>query len=190
MNITRAGLVLLIVGLILLLNASSSHVPRSVSVSYGELDEGESQHYFILTAPVGSANMCIGLRPGRSSDMPPGFFQYDLTDVPVHVKFTDPNNNTIAEKDVITPYCFDVTFNERGAYTVHVTNNGNATTTMPLVVIFDFFNPVNKEADKYLLSIVLATLGGVIVVVGFVMNFFKKQKTAKQYSKVLPTVKP
>jgi hypothetical protein len=177
MNITRAGFVLLIVGLILLMNASSSHVPRRVSVSYGELDEGESQHYFVLTAPVGPANMCIGLQRESVSDLPPGFNQYDLVDVPVHMKFTDPNNNTIAEKDVITPYCFDVTFNKRGVYTVHVTNNGNATTTMPLVVIFDFFNPVNKEADKYLLSIILTALGALLVTVGIAMKFVWGQRS-------------
>jgi hypothetical protein len=117
--------------------------------------------------------MCIGLHPKNPfSDLPPGFSQYDLTDVPVHMKFTDPNNNTIAEKDVITPYCFEVTFNERGAYTVHVTNNGNATTTMPLGVIFDFHNPANREADKLMLSIALTALGAVIVVVGVVVKLF------------------
>ena len=177
MNITRAGLVLLIVGLILLMNASSSHVSGHLSVSYDHLDEGESQSYAILTAPVGPANMCIGLHPQKpwQSDMPPGFHQYDLTDVPVHVKFTDPNNNTIAEKDVITPYCFDVKFNQRGAYTVYVTNNGNATTSMPLGVIFDFHNPDNKEADKYLLSIILTALGALLVTVGIAMKFVLDQ---------------
>jgi hypothetical protein len=92
------------------------------------------------------------------------------------MKFTDPNNNTIAEKDVITPYCFDVSFNERGAYTVHVTNNGNATTTMPLVIIFDFHNPDNKEADKYLLSIILTALGALLVTVGIAMKFVWGQR--------------
>ncbi|MGD9130765.1 MAG: hypothetical protein PVH73_04230 [Candidatus Bathyarchaeota archaeon] len=176
MNITRIGLVSLIVGLILLMNASSSHVSGRLSVSYGELDEGESQSYVILTAPVGPANMCIGLRQSspHSADMPPGFNQYDLTDVPVHVKFIDLNNNTIAEKDVITPYCFDVTFNERGAYNVYVTNNGNATTTMPLGIIFDFHNPENREADKYMLSIVLTALGAAITAAGFVITFVSK----------------
>jgi hypothetical protein len=106
--------------------------------------------------------------------MPPGFNQYDLTDVPVHVKFIDLNNNTIAEKDVITPYCFDVTFNERGAYNVYVTNNGNATTTMPLGIIFDFHNPENREADKYMLSIVLTALGAAITAAGFVITFVSK----------------
>lgn len=171
MNITRAGSALLIVGLILLMNASSSHVSGRLSHNYGELDEGESQTYVILTAPVGPANMCIGLQTESPSGLPPGFNKYDLTDVPVHIKFTDPNNNTIAEKDVITPYCFDVTFNERGAYTVHVTNNGNATTTMPLVILFDFHNPDNKEADKYLLSIILTALGALLVTVGIAMKF-------------------
>ena len=171
MNITRAGSALLIVGLILLMNASSSHVSGYLSHKYGELDEGESQSYVILTAPVGPANMCIGLQSETSSGLPPGFNKNDLTDVPVHMKFTDPQNHTIAEKDVITPYCFDVTFNKRGLYTVHVTNNGNATTTMPLVIIFDFHNPYNKEADKYLLSIILTALGALLVTVGIAMKF-------------------
>jgi len=177
MNITRAGSALLIVGLILLMNASSSHVSGHLTNSVGHLDEGESQHYVILTAPVGPANMCIGLHPKNpfASDLPPGFNQYDLTDVPVHMKFTDPNNNTIAEKDVITPYCFDVTFNERGAYNVYVTNNGNATTSMPLGIIFDFHNPDNKEADKYLLSIILTALGALVVTVGIVINFIRNK---------------
>jgi hypothetical protein len=176
MNITRAGFVLLIVGLILLMNASSSHVSGHLSHKYGELDEGESQKYVIITAPVGPANMCIGLQRESVSGLPPGFFQYDLTDVPVHMKFTDPNNNTIAEKDVITPYCFDVNFETRGVYTVHVTNNGNATTTMPLDIIFDFHNPDNKEADKYLLSIALTALGAVITGAGLVINFVSKHR--------------
>jgi len=177
MNITRAGSALLIVGLILLMNASSSHVSGHLTNSVGHLAEGESQHYVILTAPVGPANMCIGLHPKNpfASDLPPGFNQYDLTDVPVHMKFTDPNNNTIAEKDVITPYCFDVTFNERGAYNVYVTNNGNATTSMPLGIIFDFHNPDNKEADKYLLSIILTALGALVVTVGIVINFIRNK---------------
>ena len=180
MNITRAGSALLIVGLILLLNASSSHVARRSSVNYGMLDEGESQSYVILTAPVGPANMCIGLHSENpfADELPPGFNQYDLTDVPVHMKLTDPNNNTIVEKDVITPYCFDVTFNQRGAYTVHVTNNGNATTTMPLVIIFDFFNPENKEADKYVLSIILTALGALLVTVGIALKFVWSKRSS------------
>jgi len=176
MNITRAGLVLLIVGLILLMNASSSHVSGHLSVNYGELDEGKSQSYTILTAPVGPANMCIGLHPTRSTGLPPGFSKYDLTDVPVHMKLVDPNNKTVAEQDIITPYCFDVDFNARGIYNVYVTNNGNATTTMPLAVIFDFHNPDNKEADKYLLSIALTALGAAIIGAGFVINFVSKHR--------------
>jgi hypothetical protein len=176
MNITRIGLVSLIVGLILLLNASSSHVSGHLTASYGILAEGETQSYVVLTAPVGPANMCIGLHQTRFTDMPPGFNQYDLTDVPVHLKLVDPNNKTVAEQNIITPYCFDVNFNARGAYTVHVTNNGNASTTMPLGVIFDFHNPANREADKYLISIALTALGAAIIGVGFVITFVSKHR--------------
>ena len=181
MNITRIGIVSLIVGLILLLNASSSHVSGHSSASYGILAEGESQSYVVLIAPVGPANMCIGLHPKNPfSDLPPGFNQYDLTEVPVHMKFVDTNNKTVAEQDVTTPYCFDVNFEARGVYTVHVTNNGNASTTMPLGVIFDFHNPANREADKYILSIALTALGTAITSAGFVINFVSKHRKPRK----------
>lgn len=168
---TRAGFALLIVGLLLLLNASTSRMSGHRSATYDLLDEGASQSYLLLIAPVGPANMCIGLHPERGSYLPPVFSEYELTDVPVHLKVTDPNNNTIVDKHVITPYCFDINFNARGAYTVHVTNNGNATTEMPLGIIFDFHNPDNKEADKYILSIILTALGALLITVGIAMKF-------------------
>jgi hypothetical protein len=182
MNITRIGLVSLIVGLILLLNASSSHMSGHLSVSYDILDEGETQTYVILTAPVGPANMCIGLHPSKPPSMPQGLNQYDLTEVPVHVKFVDANNKTVVEKDVITPDCFDVNFEARGTYTVYVTNNGNASTTMPLGVIFDFQNPANREADKYLLSVALTALGAAISGAGFAINFASKRRNQHRLS--------
>jgi hypothetical protein len=122
--------------------------------------------------------MCIGLHPDRPSftDLPPGFNQYDLTDVPVHVKLVDANNKTVVEKDVITPDCFDVNFGARGTYTVQVTNNGNESTTMPLTVIFDFHNPANREADKYMVSITLTSLGAALTVAGLLLNIALKHK--------------
>ena len=121
--------------------------------------------------------MCIGLHPkNQFSDLPPGFGQYDLTDVPVHMKFVDANNKTIAERDIITPYCFDVNFEARGAYTIHVTNNGNASTTMPLGVIFDFHNPANREADKFMFSIALTALGAALIGAGLVITFVSKHR--------------
>jgi hypothetical protein len=177
MNLTRIGLVSLIIGSILLLNTSSSHVSGHSTVSYGILDEGQSQTYFILIAPVGPANMCIGLHPDNPySSLPAGFNQYDLTDVPVHVKFVDANNKTVVEKDIITPYCFDVNFGTRGTYTVQVTNNGNASTTMPLGIIFDFNNPANREADKYLVSLILVVLGPMLTFVGLALDIISKHK--------------
>jgi hypothetical protein len=45
---------------------------------------------------------------------------------------------------------------------------------MPLGIIFDFHNPDNKEADKYLLSIALTALGAAITAAGFVITFVSK----------------
>ena len=61
MNITRIGFVSLIVGLILLLNASSSHVSGHSSVSRGAFEENQTQTYLILIGSVGPATIGIGL---------------------------------------------------------------------------------------------------------------------------------
>lgn len=176
MNITRVGLALLIVGLILLMNASSSHVSGNMTYNFYTLDEGETGSYIILTAPVGPANMAIGLPPTYPSGLPEGFGQYDLVDIPVHLKFTDADNKTLVEQDVVTPYYFDADFKERGIYTVYVTNKGTEQTNMPITLIFDFNNPENREADKYLLSIALTALGATIIGAGLVITFISKQR--------------
>jgi len=181
MNITRVGLVSLIVGLILFMNASSSHVSGNLTCSFDILDENDTQSYVILTAPVGPANMAVGLPPTRHPGLPEGFGQYDLVDVPVHLKVTDADNKTLVEQDVVTPYSFDADFKERGIYTVYVTNKGTEKTTMPLTVIFDFNNPQNREADKFMLSIVLTAVGAAIIVVGFVINFVSKSLRCNRF---------
>ena len=124
MNITRVGLASLIVGLILLMNASSSHVSGINSVSYDIMGENETQYYVILTAPVGVANLTIGLQPTFDASLPAGFGRYNLVEIPVHLKVYDPANQTLAEQDIVTPYSFDVNFKARGSYKVYVTNKG------------------------------------------------------------------
>lgn len=88
MNITRIGLVTLIVGLVLLLNASSSHVSGYGGVSYGEFKQNETQTYVILIAPVGPATIVIGGADYRPSSMPAavGGGQFAVYNVSVHMK--------------------------------------------------------------------------------------------------------
>jgi len=189
MNITRLGFVLLIVGSILLLNAWSEHVPHNVIFGDVGLNVTETDGYVLFLPPVGNGNLTVGFHryPDTSAPSPPGFGNDVVASV--HMKVDDPTNRTIIEEDIVTPHSFEVDFTSRGLYTVYITNNGNETAWIPIGLRFTPYNPQNREADKYILSITLIVLGGVIVVAGLVMNFFGTRKTAKQYSKVLPKVK-
>ena len=189
MNITRVGTVALIVGLILLMNAWSEHVAGNIIYGAVKVNVTETNGYVMYMPPVGVGNLTVGFHryPESTYPSPPGFV--DNVVVPVHMKVDDPANQTIFEQDLVTPQSFEVTFTTRGLYTVYLTNNGNETVHIPIGLRFKQGNPANREADKYLLSILLIALGAVIVVVGFVLNFFKVQKT-KPTRKVLPEAKP
>lgn len=190
MNITRLGLVSLIVGLILLMNAWSEHVAGNIIYGAVQVNVTETDGYVMFMSPVGVGNLTVGFNryPDSSAPSPPRFVASVV--VPVRMKVDDPANQTIFEQDIVTPYSFEVDFKARGLYKVYITNNGNETAHIPIGLRFKPGNPENREADKYMLSIILTALGAVIIVVGFVMNFFKTQKTAKQYTKRLPEVKP
>lgn len=179
MNLTRLGFASLIVGLILIFNSSSSHVSGIKTRSFGALDENQAQTYLVMMASVGPANLGIGLQTSRPEGLPEGLSDSDYSDVIVHVKFVDPNNKTIIEENIVTPYTFDVNFKTRGIYTVYVTNKGAEKTNMPLSIIFDLHNPQNKDADKFLLSIVLTVVGAILVVVGVIMNLIMKHTQRK-----------
>jgi len=176
MNIMRIGTVSLIVGLILLLNASSEHVPLNVIFGRGEVSVNETGGYVMFMAPVGVGNLTVGfLRyPGSFHPAPPGF--EDSVVLPVHMKVDDPTNRTIVEQDIVTPYSFEVDFKARGFYKVYLTNKGTETTTIPVGLRFEPNNPQNREADKYLLSILLAALGAILVSAGVVINFVSKHR--------------
>ena len=176
MNITRVGLASLIVGLILLMNASSSHVSGINSVSYDIMGENETQYYVILTAPVGVANLTIGLQPTFDASLPAGFGRYNLVEIPVHLKVYDPANQTLAEQDIVTPYSFDVNFKARGSYKVYVTNKGTENSTIPVSVIFERNNPQNREADKFLLSIALTAIGTILIPTSMIMKLVLKRR--------------
>jgi hypothetical protein len=148
----------------------------------------ETDGYVMFMPPVGDGNLTVGFHryPDTGAPTPPGFA--DDVVASVHIQVDDPANRTIIEEDIVTPYSFEVDFNSRGLYKVYLTNNGNETAEIPIGLRFKPYNAENREADKYLLSIVLIVLGGIIAVVGFVINFFGTQKT-KQYSKRLPEAK-
>ena len=176
MNITRLGLVSLIVGLILLLNAWSGHVAGNIIYGSVQVNVTETNGYVMFMSPVGVGNLTVGFNryPGISAPSPPGFV--DSVVVPVRMKVDDPANRTIFEQDIVMPYSFEVTFTARGLYKVYLTNNGNETAHIPIGLRFKPNNPQNREADKYLLSIALTALGAILVSAGVVINFVSKHR--------------
>jgi hypothetical protein len=186
MNITRIGLVTLIVGLILLMNASSSHVSGYTTLTYGALGQNETETYVLLIGPVGPTTLAIGgadYKPIYSTPAGVGGSTV-VANVSVHMKVTDPENNTLAEQDVMTPYLLDLDLKSRGAYTVYVTNKNTENSTIPLTVIFEIGNPENREADKFLVSLILTAAGVLILFAGLVISFPKQRKQQKLFSEV------
>jgi hypothetical protein len=108
----------------------------------------------------------------------------DSVTVPVHLKVTDPANRTLLEQDMVTPGTFPIEFKTRGEYRVYLTNNGNEKSPIPIGTTFELGNPQNREADKYLLAIVLTMSGAVFIAAGLTMKFAsKKLKNTNSKSK-------
>jgi len=185
MNITRLGLVSLIVGLILLLNASSQHVGLNMIHSYGEIAPNQTDGYVLFMAPVGTGNFTCGYYRYPGMPAPLTEFDtsaYDAVVLPVHLKIEDPTNKTVFEHDIVTPLSLEMDFNVRGFYKVYITNQGNETKTVSVGLRFTQYEPINREADKYLLSIVLTAVGAVVTAVGFAVSFVLKHRKQNSYS--------
>jgi hypothetical protein len=162
------------------MNAASEHVPQSAIWGYGEVNVDETKCYILLTAPVGVGNITVGYSrmqsnaPIGAGAPPPGLFP-DSYVLPVHFEVKDPANQTLVEQDLVTPGSFEVDFKTRGKYTVYITNKGNETSPMPIGVSFEEGKPENREADKYLLSIILTASGAALIFTGLVMRLLPKR---------------
>jgi hypothetical protein len=166
---------MLITGLILLLNSWSSHVPNYASLSSGEVKANETLSYSVFIAPVGIGNITIGYhrQPGSSLPSTPGM--NDSVVLPVHLSVKTPVNQTLIEKDIITPYSFQTNFNERGEYTVHVTNKGAEASSIPIGLIFLETNGnSNRETDKFSLSVILMICGLALFSINLITKVMKK----------------
>ncbi|PVX23608.1 MAG: hypothetical protein CW716_11775 [Candidatus Bathyarchaeum sp.] len=177
MNITRIGTVILLIGVIFFTHASASHISGYHTYSY-PVNKNETLSYVILVAPVGPAQIVIGGADYRPIiGLPAGVGGSNVVaNVSVHVKITDPQNNTVVEQDVITPYPVDFEFKERGSYTVSITNKDPEETSMPITVIFEMLDPKNKETDKFLVSQIIVASGAVVFLAGLVITLALKHR--------------
>jgi hypothetical protein len=161
------------------MNASSAHVPTNSLYSFGDVGVKETCSYILLMAPVGPGNLTVGYfrLPGSVSPSVPGLGDFVL--LPVHLKIIDPTNQTLFEKDIVTPRSFKLDFTIRGQYSVYLTNNGNKTSPIPIALQFEQGNSQNKEADKYLLSLILTIVGITLISVELSAAIFSKKFRTK-----------
>jgi hypothetical protein len=158
------------------MNSSSEHVIASNIYGSGEIDVNETTCTIILIGPVGPGNLTVGVSRAENSPFgpPEGLFPNAYV-VPSHVQVVDAANQTIVEKDVITPYYFPVNFTTRGQYKVYLTNNGNESSPIPVGLQFEEGNPQNIEKDKYQLSIILIGTGITLMCVGLIVKLLPKK---------------
>ncbi|MEM2081121.1 MAG: hypothetical protein QW744_02485 [Candidatus Bathyarchaeia archaeon] len=167
---------MLIIGLVILLNSWSSHVPNYASYSSGDVEANGTLSYSILIAPVGVGNITVGYhqQPGSGIPLPPGMNESVV--LPVHIVIKNPANQTLIKEDVVTPCSFQIDFNERGEYTVHITNKGVGASPIPIGLIFlETSGNSNREADKFNLSIILLIFGLALVCIGLIAKVIRKQ---------------
>jgi hypothetical protein len=167
-----------------LINASSEHLPEVAIWGFGEVDVNETYCYVLSTAPVGIGNLTVGYAnapsgESSSADAPPSGLFPDAYVLPIHLEVKDPANQTLVEQDLVTPGSFEVDFKTRGQYSVYITNKGNESSPMPIGVRFDEGKSQNREADKYILSIILTVSGVASIVIGIVMKLISKQQHQK-----------
>lgn len=173
MKISRLGLIVLIVGLVILLNSWSSHVPSYAITSLGDIEPNETQNVSIHIAPVGTGNLIIGSTSQTGSSMPPELSMDDPIVLPVHLVVQDPKNQTLIEKDVVTLYSNQINFTERGEFTVYITNKGTEPSRIPTGVIFpETDDTSNRETDKFTVSIILIICGLVLICIKLIKGYF------------------
>lgn len=180
----RVGIAFFVIGLLLFINASSSHVPRNTVFNFGDAGVNETISYVLSIAPVGAGNLSIGYfrLPGTNSPSVPGIG--DFVSLPVYVRITSPTNQTIIEKHITTPDSLRLDFIQRGQYNVYLTNNGKNSSPIPIALQFEQGNPENREADKYLLSLVF-TIGGIALTsITLIFNFFYNANHLRRVKKI------
>lgn len=188
-NFTRLGLILIIIGAVLLFNFWAASLPWSSKMGTGPIEPGETKSYGLFMPPVGLGNlvvegdMLVPPTPPPNATAVDGAIQVDASPtrvefvVPVHLVVVSPSNVTLVDVEVVTPHTVQLDFKERGEYIVHGTNMGNE--SYPISVSLKFPHDgdvVNREADKFLVSLVLTVSGFVLFCLGLSTSLFLKHK--------------
>ena len=188
-SFTRLGLILMIIGAVLLFNFWTAPLPLSTKMGSGYVDPGETLSYGLFMAPVGLGNLVVegdtlvAPEPPPNANASGGPIRVDepptrvVFVVPVHLAVVSPSNVTLVDAEIVTPHTVQLNYDERGEYIVHATNMGNE--SYPISVSLKFSRDgdvVNREADKFLVSIILTVSGLVLFCLGLSASLFLKLK--------------
>lgn len=181
-NTKRLGLILVIIGAILLFNVWTAPVIHMYKTQLDPVESGETFAYGLFMAPVGLGNITfdgevLKVIPGSSGPM-----FVDVV-VPMHVVVVSPSGVVLVDTEAVTPCSFKVNFVERGEYVVYVTNMSEEEYSIPVAVEFpQDTGVVYREADKFLVSLILTVSGVVLFCLGLITSLFlhKRKSIAKQ----------
>jgi hypothetical protein len=191
-NTTRLGLIVLLIGVILLSSVCTATVLQNRKTQIGVVEPGATFAYGLFMAPLGLGNLWI---EGDTMVAPPAS-QYELDhpnadgsihvnadpirveyEMFVHLVVVSPSGVTLVDEEGSTPYFVPVDFDERGEYVVYVTNLGNETGPIPVSVKFPpNSGVVYREADKFLVSIILTASGAALLCIGLSTTLITKHK--------------
>jgi hypothetical protein len=189
-NATRLGFIVLLIGVILLSSLWTASVMqnRKAGLAY-DVEPGETFSYGLFMAPVGLGNLVVEgdmvVPPTPSAnvtgDGSTGYYSGSLSrvvfEVPVHLVVVSPSNVTLVDMEIGTPHTVQLNFNERGEYVVYATNLGNE--SYPITLSLNFPRDggvVYREADKFLVSLILTISGVVLFCLGLITSLFLKHK--------------
>jgi len=178
-NTIRLGLILLIIGVVLLFNVWTVPVIQTYKTSAEAVAPGETFEYFLFMAPVGLGNLFVDgnaiVGPPTTEGGSPIWATYDVC---ARLVVVSPSNSTLVDVEIATQYySVPINFDERGEYVIYVTNMGDETIPIPIGVQFSHDgNVVYREADKFLVGIILTVSGTVLFCLSLSTYLIAKHK--------------
>lgn len=162
MSLTRIGIIIFLLGLVML-PFSLRELSQRVGASYETLKPKDTQLYIILAPPAGDANVTVG-EMGIEK----------VEGIHILTKVVSPNGETLAELNLTTPYSFTLRLDQRGAYNVYLTNQGNSESSIPVTIEFHG-GTGNIERDRFLVNEVLLMVGAAFFLLGILLRKVKRK---------------
>ncbi|XHH07601.1 MAG: hypothetical protein ACFCUE_08425 [Candidatus Bathyarchaeia archaeon] len=175
LNTKRLGLILVIIGAITLFNVWTARVCE-IRTQLDTIESGETFAYGLFIAPVGLGNITFDGEVLKVIPGSPAPITVNVA-VPIHVAVVSPSGVVLVDEEAVTPCSFKVNFVERGEYVVNVTNMSDEDNPIPVAVEYPKdTGVVYREADKFLVSVILTVSGVALFCLGLSTTLIAKQK--------------